>query len=428
MRITFVSLFILFSVAVFSQSDNTNSPYTRYGYGVLADQTFASQRGMGGIGYGLRNSQLINPLNPASFSAVDSMTFMLDFGIKGQVAMMNDSAFGTSRRYNGGLEYLAIQIPLAKGLGIGVGIEPVSFVGYQYGDTTHRLDAVAYEVYQGSGGLNKVYSNLSYKLFNRLSLGVNIGYLFGDIVHDRSANFTTDAYTVSWIDSLSINSLTYEAGLQYIQKLTKNSELVFGVVYSPKITVNANVKAAEVRYDNQTGQVTGDPNYYSTHDSIFQLPETYGIGLTYHKNNKLIIGADLQYQKWTDTKYQYYKWADSKSYHDMTGSLANRMKINVGGEYIPNVMKNNLFSKIHYRVGASFANSYIVDKHESRYDEYGVSVGLGIPMVDRRSFINMAFEYSRLTPQKTASMNEQYFKFTLSYTFNEPWFFKRKLQ
>jgi len=52
--------------------NGTNSPYTRYGYGILADKAFISQRGMGGIGYGLRNSQLINPMNPASFSSVDS--------------------------------------------------------------------------------------------------------------------------------------------------------------------------------------------------------------------------------------------------------------------------------------------------------------------------------------------------------------------
>ncbi|MDR2682883.1 MAG: hypothetical protein LBB64_03320, partial [Dysgonamonadaceae bacterium] len=204
MRITFVSLFIGFSLAAFSQSDNTNSPYSRYGYGVLADQTFASQRGMGGIGYGLRNSQIINPLNPASFSAVDTMTFMLDFGIKGQAGLIKDNAYGSARRYNGGLEYLAIQIPLSKGLGMGIGIEPVSFVGYQYGDTTHVTSSdIASKISNGKGGLSKVYGTLSYNLFKRLSLGVNVGYLFGDVVHDLTTSFNTSSpYTSAWIDSL----------------------------------------------------------------------------------------------------------------------------------------------------------------------------------------------------------------------------------
>jgi hypothetical protein len=418
MRITFLSFFILFSFTAFSQSDNTNSPYTRYGYGVLADKTFASQRGMGGIGYGLRNSEIINPLNPASFSAVDTMTFMLDFGIKGQVALMNDGDFGKARRYNGGLEYLAIQIPLAKGLGMGVGIEPVSFVGYQYGDTAMpQLDDVAYKTYKGTGGLNKVYGTLSYNFFKRLSLGVNVGYLFGDIVHERTNTYSTSSsFISSWPDSLRMSGLTYEFGLQYVQKLSRNSELIFGAVYTPKITTNTQVMFDSINYDAQ-GQITGYPVYYSTKDSVFQMPETFGVGITYHKLNKLTVGADFKYEKWASAKF-----------YDQTDYLTNRMKINAGVEYIPNLMKNHLLSKIRYRAGAHFANSYIIDSNDSKYNEYGMSVGLGIPMVDRRSFVNMAFEYSRLTPQKDVSMSEQYFKLTFSYTFNELWFFKRKLQ
>jgi hypothetical protein len=320
-------------------------------------------------------------------------------------------------------------------LGLGIGIEPVSFVGYQYGDTTHRLDnIIAYEVDKGSGGLNKVYSTLSYKFFNRLSLGVNVGYLFGDIVHNRSVNFSTDAYMVSWIDSLRVSNLTYEAGLQYTQPLTKNSELVFGAVYSPKITMNVGLQASEVRYDNQTGLTTDDSKRYNTRDSIFQLPETYGIGITYHKKDKLTIGVDFKYQKWADTKHQFYRWADDLSYENYSGGkLTNRMKINAGGEYIPGIRKNNIFSKIRYRAGGYFANSYIIDSNNSKYNEYGLSVGLGIPlrMTDSRerySFFNLAFEYAHLAPQKAISMSEQYFRLTFSYTFNELWFLKQKLQ
>ena len=422
MRIAFVSFLLLFSFTVFSQSDNTNSPYTRYGYGQLGNQAFASQRGMGGIGYGLRNSQMINPLNPASFSAVDSMTFMFDFGMKGQLALMNDGDYGKSRRFNAGLEYLALQIPLAKGLGMGVGIEPVSFVGYQYGDTVRELNSLIYKTYSGSGGLNKIYSSFAYNLFNRLSLGVNVGFMFGHITHNRTTSYTTDAYTITWPDSLSIKSLTYEAGLQYTQKLSRTSELVFGAVYAPKITTQATVRMAEIRYDANTGTIAGDPTYYSTRDSVFQMPETYGIGLSYRKKDKLTLGADFQYQKWAEAKF-----------YNETNNLSNRMKINAGGEYIPNIRGNSLFSKIHYRAGAYFADSYIIDSNNSTYNEYGVSVGLGIPVIvdryflDRRSFINMAFEYSRLRPKNPVSMSEQYFKLTFSYTFNELWFYKRKL-
>ena len=75
---------------VFAQN-TTNSAHTRYGYGYLTDKAFISQRGMGGIGYGLRNSQMINPMNPASFSNIDSLTFMFDMGVTAQVIWFKDS-------------------------------------------------------------------------------------------------------------------------------------------------------------------------------------------------------------------------------------------------------------------------------------------------------------------------------------------------
>jgi len=35
---------------------------------------------MGGLGVGLRQGTYVNAVNPASYSAVDSMTFIFDFG------------------------------------------------------------------------------------------------------------------------------------------------------------------------------------------------------------------------------------------------------------------------------------------------------------------------------------------------------------
>ena len=59
----------------------SNSPYSRYGFGQLSDQSFGNSKAMGGIAYGLRNGYQINAANPASYSAVDSLTFLFDFGM-----------------------------------------------------------------------------------------------------------------------------------------------------------------------------------------------------------------------------------------------------------------------------------------------------------------------------------------------------------
>ena len=46
--------------------NNTNSPYTRFGYGDLGERSFGAGRAIGGVGYGLRSPKQINPMNPAS--------------------------------------------------------------------------------------------------------------------------------------------------------------------------------------------------------------------------------------------------------------------------------------------------------------------------------------------------------------------------
>ena len=417
-KLVFLVFFSMTLLPVLLAQNNTNSPYTRYGYGNIADQAFTSQRGMGGIGYGLRNSQTINPLNPASFSSVDSMTFMLDMGVMGQLSWFEDG-MNKEKKTNGNVEYIAMQFPLSKNLGMGVGFEPFSYVGYNYGDTAYLpfTGETSQQTYRGRGGLSQLYGSVSYNFFNRLALGVSVGYLFGDIIHERVVSFSnTGNYNTQWTDTLRSRGLTYDIGVQYTHPVGKNQNLVFGAVYTPKTKFNGKVMNSIIRYEPSSNAIMGDPIYSTSRDSVFQLPESYAFGVTYNKKNKYTVGADFLYQKWEDAKF-----------YDQTKALSNRMKINAGGEYIPDYTSNNFFSKMHYRAGAYYTNSYVELKGEG-YKEYGATLGLGIPMNDRRSFLNFAFEYSMIRPESSSLIDEQYLKLTVSYTFNELWFFKRKVQ
>ena len=91
--------------------NNTNSPYTRFGYGDLGERSFGAGRAMGGVGYGLRSPKQINPMNPASYSCMDSLTFLFDFGVAGQLSWFDD---GNARQndINGNVEYIAMQLSL----------------------------------------------------------------------------------------------------------------------------------------------------------------------------------------------------------------------------------------------------------------------------------------------------------------------------
>ena len=77
---------------------STNSPYTRYGFGQLADQNFGNSKAMGGIAYGLRNGYQINASNPASYTAIDSLTFLFDAGMTLQNANFKDGNVKTNAK------------------------------------------------------------------------------------------------------------------------------------------------------------------------------------------------------------------------------------------------------------------------------------------------------------------------------------------
>ena len=68
-------------VALGLQAQNTMSPYSKYGYGMLSDNASASQRAMGGVGYAMSSGRQINVMNPASYASIDSLTFLFDMGI-----------------------------------------------------------------------------------------------------------------------------------------------------------------------------------------------------------------------------------------------------------------------------------------------------------------------------------------------------------
>ena len=122
---------MLTQLVVFGQN-NTSSPYTRLGYGDLADRSFGAGRAMGGVGIGLRSPKQINPMNPASYSCMDSLTFIFDFGASFQSARYSD---GTNKykNLNGNIEYLAVQFPITRWLAMSAGLLPYSFVGYKFG-------------------------------------------------------------------------------------------------------------------------------------------------------------------------------------------------------------------------------------------------------------------------------------------------------
>ena len=107
--------------ALFAQSISTYS-------GEMKTKGFTQQRAMGGLAQPIRNPFGINYLNPASYSAQDTMSFILDFGFEAGGTLYETST-QSKRTGIANLDHVAIQFPVTKRGGISLGFVPFSQVG-----------------------------------------------------------------------------------------------------------------------------------------------------------------------------------------------------------------------------------------------------------------------------------------------------------
>ena len=240
-RFSLLIAFLTITLVIFSQQVGSNSPYGRYGYGVLSNPSIGASEAMGGISYGLRRSQSVNPGNPASYSELDSITFIFDMGVSGHFARMDD---GINNRdfYNGNLDYVAMQFPIFKNVGASLGLLPYSKVGYNFG-TSRSLSNIQYlETYRGTGGLSQVYAGIAWEPIKSVSVGANLAYLFGNFSHSRvSTPFTSNALVSEGRHSYSIRDIKYDLGIQYQYVIDRTRSVTLGAVYSPEILSKADL-------------------------------------------------------------------------------------------------------------------------------------------------------------------------------------------
>ena len=66
----------------YEQQLTPSSPYSRYGLGDLQSSAFGRATAMGGAGIASRYNLQINSANPASYTAIDSLNFLFEFGLQ----------------------------------------------------------------------------------------------------------------------------------------------------------------------------------------------------------------------------------------------------------------------------------------------------------------------------------------------------------
>lgn len=410
MKKLIITALLAIGTALTSLAQLSMSPYSRYGYGLLNDNATSTQRSMGGIGYAMHSGRQINAMNPASYAHCDSLTFLFDMGFD-MTALWSKENGHSGRDLGGGLDYITMQFPVSKTVGMSLGLLPYSSVGYSFGS---KID-YGKSQRSGSGGLNQLYLGAGWEPIKGLSAGVNVSYLFGTTTNDLYA--TTDAGSQSLYERVMIvRDFHLQFGLQYTYKLSSVNSLSAGLTYSPGMDLRGHTYG--IYYDVNSDTKPDTIGYMSLRHN-YSLPNTWGAGINYEWNNRFMAEIDFTYQPWSKAKY-----AAMESFEQTR--LADRYKIAAGLQWTPSP-RGSYLHRIQYRLGGYFNCDYLTI-HDNNVHEYGLTAGFGLPAPSTKTIVNIGLEYKHRQAHPAPLLKENYFCLTIGVNFNEMWFWRSKIR
>ena len=405
--------------SIFSASAQlTTSPYSKFGYGFLNDNATSAQRAMGGVGYAMNSGRQINAMNPASYAAIDSLTFLFDMGLNFNTIWSSENGV-KSKDYSGGIDYITLQFPVTKYMGISAGLVPFSSVGYSFGDEiVHGSNSR-----EGIGGINQLYVGVGANVYKNLSVGANISYLFGTIINDAYA-YTDHGSTSLFERVMQIRDWRVQFGAQYSIDFGRKNRGTIGVVYSPGKSLLG--KTWGTYYDISAENAKPDTVGETRLKNKYSLASSLGVGLNWEWNKKLMVEVDYTYEPWKDAKSASIVNENTGDVVFENAQFDNRWKVAGGVQYTPKV-RGNYLQRITYRIGGFYNHDYVLVNGNNLRD-YGISAGFGLPAPKSKTVINLGFEWRRREAHPATLIKEDYFNITLGINFNEMWFWRNKIR
>lgn len=405
---------------------STFSPYSQYGLGVLADQSQSFNRGMSGTGIAMRNGTLVNTLNPASYSAVDSLTMLFDAGLSGQFTNFKEGNTSVNAS-KGTFDYVVGLFRIRRHFGVSFGLLPFSDVGYNYTTSTYLNTTIGRitETFDGKGGLHQAFIGAGWNPVKPLSIGFNFGYLWGSYTRSASSSGTITVNSLSKTYKATVSNYNLTLGMQWQQPLGKKDRVTLGATWGLGHKLNADPTCDIINMNTST--MVSDTTSFTIKNGL-ELPTTIGAGLAWEHKNKLTVAADFTMQQWGKVSYPNYD-ETSKTYILRDGLLTDRTRVSVGADYVPDAAsRRNYLKRVHYRIGAAYVTPYYKINGQDGPKEMSVSAGLGLPLQNawnNRSVLNISAQWVHSSAKDLITDNT--FRISVGVTFNEKWFDKWRI-
>jgi long-subunit fatty acid transport protein len=407
------SVSLLFSLVSFAQ-EGTSSPYSFYGIGDVRFKGAVENRSMAGIAVE-QDSIHLNLENPASYASLKLTTFALG-GTYYTTKMKTDSQSENARRTT--FDYLAVGLPFGK-VGVGFGLLPYSSVGYKIA-TTSDVEGVNNRRLNGSGGMNKAFLGLGYRITPNLSIGADVQYNFGRI-ETSSLEFIVGVPIGSReLNTADLSGVNFNFGAMYQTDINKKLKFFSSLNYKLESTLVSQNKRniAAVTYTSGFDYSPVDSDDEQTSSMNLTLPSQLKIGAGIGESKKWLIGAQVAMGSIGNLENSY-NTASNVSYE-------KSIKYSVGGYFIPNYNSFTSYAKrIVYRAGLKYDKTGLMVDSES-INDMGLTLGIGLPITGSFSSINFGFELGKRGTTSAGLIQENYANLSIGLSLNDKWFVKRK--
>lgn len=416
---------VLCTLLLFTQgyAQTSSSIYSALGIGDFNSGGLTHNQGMGGLGISYATGWHANVVNPALTTRNTIFNFQAALNYK-RINVNNGTE--NSLVDGGGLSYLAISLPVKSGkFTSGMGLGQISSINYrlQVETPVTNSELKASNFLEGDGGISEAYINFGYLLAKNLSIGVHGSYLFGSSIRSNQL-LIYDSKDVEvgqaseYYERLTVSDVGFKAGLHYMFKSSAKSNIHLGAIYQKLGDVNGTAFAklaaiGQASRPNTDGDLIAD----NQRGSIY-IPNRYGVGITYEKNNKFAVGLEGQYQD----------FADYRNFFGDQLTLQANKKVGLGVQFVPDFQSfDNMLKRATYRIGVEW-NQTPYFLNQSTINDIGINFGTSIP-VNQLSLVNFAIKAGQRGTLDNGLIRESYVNFTFGLSLNDnSWFYKRTFE
>lgn len=434
----------MLSATAYAQNLNdnnlSNSPYSRYGYGRMGSVGNAATKSMGDVSTGMRMRNMTNLGNPASLTAIDTLSMVLSMGLDGQLGVFSEGG-KSERKWDGGLSYMSFHFQTWSNQAMSLSLTPYSMVGYNFGSsnkeslgfsaiTNNHVDTLrTTQSFYGVGGINNFMLGYAWNAIHsrkvNLSIGANFGFLWGSTSNTSYWAVTSGQANSTYVEyNFDVKGIYMKFGLQYSQLVNADNQFTIGATFQPKHSLSVDAEKWTVGTSIDTLIVSS-----KLRNQVY-TPMSFAVGGSYVWQHQLTVGLDYEFTKWSDAGFADVG-RDGVTYNN----LRDVHDIRFGVEYLPKLYARSYFQACRYRMGFSTKNGYAniptstpdgsVVNNSLR--EYNVTLGVGLP-VNKRCSIDIGLGYQHVRPSADNMLKENYLKIVVGLTFNEMMFFRNRLR